>query len=101
MKTKCKECKKSYTPIANVDPCFEIVFPGVKFACCGHGDVEKAYVDLTVDSGAFYKDLNNVLRLKGQDAYDFFSIIHDNIENIQNPIYNKAFTDNEIGLNQG
>lgn len=41
-KKKCKICKKKLDP-SKPDPCFGML-PGVKFACCGHGEKDGGYI---------------------------------------------------------
>lgn len=39
----CPKCRRWYLPTAEPDPCLGLL-PGVKGACCGHGDESKAYI---------------------------------------------------------
>lgn len=43
----CKKCGMLYTlESKGVDPCLGVL-PGVKYACCGHGDSTKSYIHFT------------------------------------------------------
>jgi hypothetical protein len=60
--------------VAIPDSCLGVI-PGVSHACCGHGDVDKAYV---VIGGPENCDANGEtyrsLTLRGADAVEFFAM---------------------------
>ena len=57
------------------DACLGII-PGASHACCGHGDIARAYVCLggAPDQPAYLIDETVVLR--GEDALDFFEAVN-------------------------
>ncbi len=62
----CLHCKKHRTPEGH-DGCIGTL-KNVKNACCGHGEIKMAYVQLD------HKDYNvdpNKIMLRGQDALDY------------------------------
>ncbi len=54
----CLVCDATYTPGMEPDPCLGML-PGVRFACCGHGNETRRYV---------MTDTNEVLRQRRADA---------------------------------
>jgi hypothetical protein len=77
-KTVCKKCGKSYLPTIEPDPCLGMI-PGVAHACCGHGNIERAYVTFgSVPSGCVLSDYRynkDFLYLRKKDALKFFKLV--------------------------
>ena len=65
-KDKCGHCGLCRTSEGH-DGCIGTL-EGVKNACCGHGEVTKAYVQFDHDD---YENEPNKLWIGGQDAFDY------------------------------
>lgn len=68
----CKSCDRHPTKEGH-DACLGEL-PGVANACCGHGDVEKAYVQFDHDN---YDSLPNQQRLSGQVALNVMKLLKE------------------------
>jgi len=67
--THCDHCKLAVTPEGH-DGCMGTLPYPVKNACCGHGEIKSAYVQLDHPE---YKKNPNKCRLEGQDALDYIA----------------------------
>lgn len=55
------------------DPCLGVL-PGVIHACCGHGELWRAYLVIAnATPGTIVSSLKKYKRLGGQDAIDYFT----------------------------
>lgn len=70
----CRECGQLALPGPGqgIDPCLGLL-PGVSNACCGHGDVEKAYVVIGGRPGQGSAQLPDRVTLYGPDALVYFA----------------------------
>lgn len=57
------------------DPCLPGLIPGVSHACCGHGDIERAYVTLGGEPGQPVSTIPGAVTLRGVKALIFFSLV--------------------------
>ena len=55
----CPSCGKSYRPGEEPDPCLGEL-PGVREACCGHGEHHKAYV--MFENGVLFRGVRRIER---------------------------------------
>lgn len=59
MSVTCAKCGASFEPGAEPDPCLGTL-PGVVEACCGHGQLHKAYV--MFEDGVLWRGVRRIER---------------------------------------
>lgn len=69
----CVVCKQ-FCEANKPDACLGEI-PGVSHACCGHEEVEAAYVVLGGKPDQNYQEIPHAVTLRGADARTFFALV--------------------------